>query len=251
MNRDNNFGKYRLLVFDWDGTLIDSIDGIINSLQIASTSAGAQAVSDHRARSVIGLGLREAIEALHPDLESLYVDRITDAYRQHYLYENTIESKLFTGVRDMLEQLRDSGYLLAVATGKSRIGLDRVLDEHDMAGLFDITRCAGECHSKPHPQMLLEILDQLDMAAGQALMIGDSVHDLMMAHNAHVDAIAVCHGVNTAEELIPFNPVLCLDDITDLTGFLSHNKNHGQSSDQSGNTPIPRNQTNIKETDTS
>jgi len=225
MNHDDRSGRYKLLVFDWDGTLIDSIDGIVCSLQIASRTICNKDVSVQRARSVIGLGLREAIEALHPELESVHVDRVAEAYRQHYLYRNPNRSKLFAGVREMLEQLRDAGFLLAIATGKSRIGLDRVLAEHELATFFNASRCAGECRSKPHPQMLLEILDQLRTHASQALMIGDSGHDLLMANNAGVDAVAVTHGVNTADELVRYNPVLCLDDITDLTAVISHN-NH-------------------------
>ena len=224
MNHDDWLDRYRLLVFDWDGTLIDSIDGIVCSLQIASKAVCNEDVSEQRARSVIGLGLREAIEALHPELESDYVDRVAEAYKQHYLYQNPTKSRLFDGVREMLEQLRDAGFLLAIATGKSRPGLDRVLAEHGLAAYFNATRCAGESRSKPHPDMLLEILGQLGMQAQQTLLIGDSAHDLLMANNARVDAVAVTHGVNTAEELLQFNPLLCLDDITDLTGFLSHNK---------------------------
>ena len=127
MNHDDWLDRYRLLVFDWDGTLIDSIDGIVCSLQIASKAVCNEDVSEQRARSVIGLGLREAIEALHPELESDYVDRVAEAYKQHYLYQNPTKSRLFDGVREMLEQLRDAGFLLAIATGKSRPGLDRVL----------------------------------------------------------------------------------------------------------------------------
>jgi phosphoglycolate phosphatase len=223
MNRDDRFDRLRLLVFDWDGTLIDSIDGIVSSLQIASKTVCNEDVPEQRARSVIGLGLREAIEALHPELECVYVDRVVDAYKQHYLYQNPIRSKLFPGVREMLEQLRDAGFLLAIATGKSRIGLDRALAEHGMAAYFNATRCAGESHSKPHPQMLLEILDQLNTPTQHALMIGDSGHDLLMASNAAVDSVGVTHGVNTAAELIQYRPILCLDDVTDLTAFLTHN----------------------------
>jgi phosphoglycolate phosphatase len=223
MNHDDRFGEYRVLVFDWDGTLIDSIDGIVSSLQVASRTVCSEEVSAQRARSVIGLGLREAVEALHPELESVYIDRITEAYKQHYLYQNPIRSKLFAGVRQMLEQLHDAGFLLAIATGKSRIGLDRVLAEHDMAAYFNVTRCAGESRSKPHPEMLLNILHQLGTQTQHALMIGDSGHDLLMANNAGVDAIGVTHGVNSAAQLLLYNPILCLDDITDLTAVLSHN----------------------------
>jgi phosphoglycolate phosphatase len=222
MNTHTN--KHKLLVFDWDGTLIDSIEQIVTSLQTASQKVCGETVAEDAARGVIGLGLTEAIEKLHPGLDSTTVEQVSAAYKQHYLYENPIQAKLFDGVTDMLDELTESGYQLAIATGKSRPGLTRSLEEHSMQDYFVTTKCAGENLSKPHPEMLLEILLELDTPAAHTLMIGDSEHDLMMANNAQVNAVAVSHGVQQADVLMTHKPLICLDKITDLSGFLSHNK---------------------------
>ena len=213
----------RLLVFDWDGTLIDSIARIVSSLQFASESACGVQVSEAAARNVIGLGLREAIEQLHPGMNADDVATVSDAYKQHFMHDNQIEAPLFEGVEVMLDDLRARGYTLAIATGKSRPGLDHSLQTHNLSHYFTSTRCAGENHSKPHPQMLLGILDDVGTRAEHALMIGDSEHDLLMAKNAGVDAIAVTHGVHKAEVLLRHSPLACFDQITELSGFLSHN----------------------------
>lgn len=215
--------KYKLLVFDWDGTLIDSIEQIVTSLQIASQSVCGEIVTEDSARGVIGLGLTEAIEKLHPELDLTTIEQVAAAYKQHYLYENPVQAQLFDGVTDMLDELTANGYQLAIATGKSRIGLDRALQEHSMEDYFVTTKCAGENRSKPHPEMLLNILHELDALSTQTLMIGDSEHDLMMANNAQVDSVAVSHGVRGANVLMTHQPLICLDKITDLSRFLSHN----------------------------
>ena len=215
--------KYKLLVFDWDGTLIDSIEQIVSSLQIASQTVCGETVAEDAARGVIGLGLTEAIEKLHPELDATTIEQVSAAYKQHYLYENPIQAQLFDGVTDMLDELTAIGYQLAIATGKSRQGLDRALQEHSMQDYFVTTTCAGEKRSKPHPEMLLDILLELDIPASQSLMIGDSEHDLMMANNAKVNSVAVSHGVQQADVLLTHQPLICLDKITDLSHFLSHN----------------------------
>lgn len=216
-------GKYKLLVFDWDGTLIDSIEQIVSSLQTASQLVCGETVTETAARGVIGLGLQEAIEKLHPEMDTVTIEQVAAAYKQHYLYENPIQAQLFDGVTDLLDELTASGYLLAIATGKSRIGLNRSLQEHSLGGYFISTQCAGENPSKPHPEMLLNILHELNTSPKQGLMIGDSEHDLMMANNAQVDSIAVSHGVQEADVLMAHQPLICLDKITDLSHFLSHN----------------------------
>lgn len=213
----------KLLVFDWDGTLIDSIARIVSSLQFASESTCGVQVSEAAARNVIGLGLREAVEQLHPGMNTDAVAAVSEAYKQHFMHQNPIEAPLFEGVVDMLDDLRTRGYMLAIATGKSRIGLDHSLQTHKLAHYFSTTRCAGENPSKPHPQMLLGILGDTGTRAEHALMIGDSEHDLLMAKNAGVDAIAVTHGVHKAEVLLRHTPLACFDQITELSGFLSHN----------------------------
>ena len=215
---------YSLLVFDWDGTLIDSIEQITTSLQAASNIICNEKVTEETARGVIGLGLQEAIKQLHPEKEQSLIEKMADAYRHHYLHENKVPSPLFEGVTDMLGELKETGYTLAIATGKSRSGLDHSIAEHDVAHYFSTTRCAGEYLSKPHPEMLLGIIDDAQINTGQTLMIGDSEHDLMMANNAGVDSIAVTHGAHSAEKLMEHKPLLCLDRVTDLAQFLSNNK---------------------------
>ena len=214
---------YRLLIFDWDGTLVDSIERIVTSLQHASHEVCRLHVSDDVARSVIGLGLFEAIEKLHPELESVKIESIAAAYKQHFLYDNPVPAHLFDGVEDLLRQLLDDSYTLAIATGKSRIGLDQAMQEHQLGNYFVTTRCAGEMPSKPHPEMIHSILNELGTATDNALMIGDSEHDFKMAHNAGVEAIGVTHGVEDAESMQKHKLLACLDDVTDLYAFLSHN----------------------------
>jgi phosphoglycolate phosphatase len=219
--------KFSLLVFDWDGTLVDSIERIVTSLQHASMTAAEIQISETHAKSVIGLGLKEAIVKLHPQLDevrhSTVLDDITDAYRQHYLYENPVPAPLFSGVDELLEELRQQDYTLAISTGKSRAGLDRSIQEHGVAEYFSTTRCAGESRSKPHPEMLHEILKELNFSASEALMIGDSEHDLMMAKNASMRCVGVTHGVQDAKTLEKHEPLACLNDITALSDFLNHN----------------------------
>lgn len=219
--------QFPLLVFDWDGTLVDSIERIVTSLQFASKQAVDTDLSESQARDVIGLGLMEAITKLHPELDTQqHADKlsdIADAYRQHYLFDNEVPAPLFDGVAELLKELRHDGYTLAISTGKSRAGLDRSIDEHQVADYFATTRCAGENKSKPHPEMLHEILDELKFSASQTLMIGDSEHDLKMANNANMQCIGVTHGVHDAATLNRHNPLTCLTDITDLSAYLSHN----------------------------
>jgi len=140
--------QFPLLVFDWDGTLVDSIERIVTSLQYASKQAAGLDVSETQAKDVIGLGLMEAITKLHPELETKHqtteLTNIAETYRQHYLYDNTVPAPLFTGVDNLLDELRHQGYTLAISTGKSRIGLEQSIEEHKMADYFTSTRCAGE-----------------------------------------------------------------------------------------------------------
>jgi len=221
-----NKERYKLLVFDWDGTLIDSIERIVTSLQYASREVCGVQLGEDQARSVIGLGLHEAIERLHPELDAVNVESVADAYRQNFLVDSKVPELLFDGVEDMLKQLVADDYSLAVATGKSRSGLDRAMQKHRLEHYFATTRCAGENRSKPHPEMLNSILHALDTHANDAVMIGDSEHDMRMAGNAGVNAIGVTHGVEDAESLMMYKPLTCLDDITDLYEFLSHNTQH-------------------------
>ena len=219
--------QFPLLVFDWDGTLVDSIERIVSSLQFASKQVTDINISDTQARNVIGLGLMEAIEKLHPELDSQQhsasLTNIAETYRQHYLHDNQIPAPLFAGVNKLLDELRENGYTLAISTGKSRIGLEMSINEHLLSDYFATTRCAGENKSKPHPEMLHEILSELNFSADQTVMIGDSEHDMKMANNADMPCIGVTHGVHDATILKKYKPLTCLDNITELSDYLSHN----------------------------
>ena len=218
---------FPLLVFDWDGTLVDSIERIVTSLQFASRQAEGVSLSEAQAKDVIGLGLMEAITKLHPELDAKQdatkLTKVADAYRQHYLHENRVPAPLFSGVYEMLNELREDGYTLAISTGKSRAGLEQSINEHQVADYFTTTRCAGENKSKPHPEMLHEILDELNFSAAQTLMIGDSEHDLKMAKNANMKCIGITHGVHDAATLNKYSPLTCLTDITELSAYLNQN----------------------------
>lgn len=220
--------RFPLLIFDWDGTLVDSIERIVTSLQFASREVAGVEVSEEQARDVIGLGLGEAIEKLHPELvadnDRLLLRNMADSYRQHYLYENAVPAPLFKGVRALLDDLREQGYQLAVSTGKSRHGLEQSLAEHDLGDYFADIRCASDHRSKPDPEMLHKILQTLNFSTQQTLMIGDSEHDMKMANNADMACIGVTHGVHEADRLQQFNPLICLNDITELSAYLSHNQ---------------------------
>ena len=143
--------RFRLLVFDWDGTLIDSIERIVTSLQFASREVCGIDLGEALARSVIGLGLHEAIERLHPELDAVHVESLAAVYRQNFLYDSRVPELLFDGVEDMLQQLSADRYTLAIATGKSRTGLDRAMQRFDLGRYFSATRCADESRSKPDP----------------------------------------------------------------------------------------------------
>lgn len=221
MNRLNR--PYSLLIFDWDGTLVDSIEQITVSLQAASMKICGEHISENAARGVIGLGLQEAVEQLHPEKPQSLTKKIADAYRYHYVHENKIPARLFKGVTEMLEELSDEGFVLAIATGKSRTGLEHALTEHPVRRYFTTTRCAGENKSKPHPQMIRGILDETNINPDNSLMIGDTEHDLMMAKNANIDAIAVTHGAHSADRLMIHRPLICLDKVTDLSTLLLRN----------------------------
>jgi len=216
--------KYSLLVFDWDGTLMDSQAQIVNCMQSAIAELELEARSDQQITNIIGLGLDEAIIALYPSLDIKMVKLTAQTYRDFYLYKDKTPSPLFDGVKTVISGLRESGYDLAIATGKSRRGLDKGLEETQMGEYFPITRCADETRSKPHPQMLEEILVDYNTDASKALMIGDSEYDLQLANNAKVDGFAVSYGVHTLIRLLKQDPVGFIDKIEQLPVWL---KEHG------------------------
>jgi phosphoglycolate phosphatase len=211
---------FELLVFDWDGTLMDSIASIVGCMQRAADDLAVGPVSEARVRRTIGLGLRESMGALGFDAQPDLWDRLVERYRHHWLSDFRHQVVLFPHVPAILETLARRGHRLAIATGKSRRGLARDLDMTGIAGLFDASRTADETLSKPHPQMLLEILDELGVAAGAALVIGDTTFDLEMAAAAGVASVGVTCGSHAPDELVAARPLACLASVAELPAWL-------------------------------
>lgn len=212
--------RFSLLVFDWDGTLMDSAACIAASLQAACRDLGLPVPSEREARFVIGLGLNDALAHILPGVAPAHYPRVVERYRYRFL-ERDGGTALFSGVADMVQELRGAGHLLAVATGKSRRGLDRALAATGLAGHFDATRCADEGHSKPHPGMLESLLDELGITPERALMIGDTTHDMQMALAAGVERVGVGHGAHDAGDLLKYEPLACVRDCDALRRWLA------------------------------
>lgn len=208
--------RFDVLIFDWDGTLYDSIDWIVDCLQQAAIESGLPTPPPAAAKSVIGLGLGEALQTLFPDTAESRVERLMDAYRRRYFSKTIRPEDLFDGVAAMLEQLRTEGFRLAIATGKARRGLDRALAGTGVRHLFDVTRCADETASKPNPAMIEQIIASLSVSRQRTVMIGDTTHDLAMANRAGIAAIAVASGAHTRQELVALRPMACLADLREL-----------------------------------
>lgn len=214
--------KYQLLIFDWDGTLMDSAQHITHCMRAAILEIGAEPRTDEQIRNIIGLGLEEAVLGLYKGADERFIQQVAEVFREHFLFKDKTPSPLFEGVGDVLETLRSTGYQLAIATGKSRRGLDKVLSDTDLNGFFPVTRCADETFSKPHPQMLDEVLMDYNLSPHHALMIGDSVYDLQMANNIKMDALAVSYGVHDLSRLLTHKPVGYVDRVTDIPAWLDN-----------------------------
>jgi phosphoglycolate phosphatase len=214
--------RFDLLIFDWDGTLMDSAGAIVHAIQAACTDLDLRVPDDAACRQIIGLGLTEALTALLPELPEAEHRRLVDRYRHHYLGQDG-EIELFPGVVEGIAALREAGFRLAVATGKSRQGLDRAFVHSGLRDQFEASRCADESFSKPHPGMVLELLDAMMVDAGRALVIGDTSHDLLMAANAGVAALAVSYGAHEAEHLAEHAPLACVESFPDVRAWIERN----------------------------
>ncbi|MDO7902854.1 HAD family hydrolase [Pseudomonas sp. K1(2024)] len=212
---------YELLIFDWDGTLADSIGRIVDSMNLAAERAGEIPSAEAAVKGIIGLALDEAISVLYPHLGAHEVARFRQHYADIYTDLDRQPSPLFEGVSQSLEVFRAQGYRLAVATGKARRGLDRVLKANGWEDFFDITRAADETRGKPHPLMLQEILAHCRVEAGEALMVGDSAFDLQMANNAGMHSVAVGYGAMSLEALAEFGPRVCIEHFSQLREWLA------------------------------
>lgn len=221
---------YDLLIFDWDGTLSDSVGRIVESMHAAGRRLGLAELNDESIKGIIGLGLPEAIRTLYPMIgDDAAVARMRQAYADHYMALDVAPSLLFEGVAESLDYFRQQGYLLAVATGKARRGLDRVLAAKGWLGFFDASRAADETASKPDPLMLNQILAQCGVAPGRALMVGDASFDLQVARNAGMDSVAVSYGAQPVEYLRTFEPVAVIDHFTQLRAWLERRTDKSSS----------------------
>lgn len=211
--------EVRFIVFDWDGTLMDSEAQIVSCLHAAIADLQLEPMSDDTVKDVIGLGLREAIDTLVPGRDAVFQQAFVQQYRQHWFRSES--SSLFAGVHATLDICRQHNLLLGVATGKARRGLQRVLEETGLASCFDATRCADETLSKPHPQMLLELMEELEVSPEQTIMVGDTEYDMEMATNAGACKVAVSSGVHTEARLSRHAPLVCLERVADLPGWMA------------------------------
>lgn len=210
--------RYDLIVFDWDGTVMDSTAVIASSIQAACRDLGLPIPSDDDARHVIGMGLVQALQHAVPSAPENMYEPLADRYR-HYFLSQDQTIPLFEGAADTIAELHAAGHQLGVATGKSRKGLERVMDSSGLRGYFQASRTPDETFSKPHPAMLLEIMDELGVAPGRTLMIGDTTHDLQMAVNAGVDAVAMTHGAHPEQQLRELKPLAMVDDFDGLRAW--------------------------------
>ena len=211
---------YQLVIFDWDGTVMDSTGRIIACMHQAGADLCLPVLEDDAVREIIGLGLPEALRTLYPGIGDRDLERMRERYAVHFVAAEASPSRLYPGARETLAALRRAGLRLAVATGKSRKGLDRVWASSGLGDSFDASRCADETHSKPHPAMVTELLTELRVAPDRALVVGDTSFDLQMARDAGVDRVAVSYGAHPVDRLMNFHPLAVIDALPQLLPLL-------------------------------
>ena len=211
--------QFDLIVWDWDGTLANSTGLIVNAIVQAAAQVGLPTLDPIAASNIIGLGLKESIRALYGDLPTEKAQQLASQYNANY-YAGQSAIPLFKGAQELIISLHRRGFKLAVATGKGRQGLDLALEHFGLAKYFHETRTMGECLSKPHPQMLIELMDTLVVRPERTLMIGDTNYDLEMAQNAGVKSVAVTFGAQSRDKLVCYNPLHIFDQFADLSDWL-------------------------------
>jgi phosphoglycolate phosphatase len=212
--------KYKLIIFDWDGTLCDSVTTISTCIQYAAKQQGLAVPSFAEASNIIGLGLNEAVSFLFPNADDQVVASVVRSYSAYYRQKNVEPTDFFPYVLEVLADLKQSGYLIAVATGKSRAGLNRAFVASNIEELFDDSRCADETASKPDPLMLAELLERFALAPDEALMVGDTEFDLDMAQRINMPRLAVSYGAHAKDRLVKFNPIACIDCFYELKKYI-------------------------------
>lgn len=217
---DTRSRRFDLIAFDWDGTLFDSTQIIVRCIQAAVSDVGGAVPSDAAAAYVIGMALTQALAHAAPDVPAEKYPELGQRYRYHYLRLQD-EVSLFPGVLALLDALRARGHWLAVATGKSRRGLNEALHSAALRGVFDSSRTADETAGKPHPLMLQELMAEFDVVPERVLMVGDTTHDLQMARNAGCPSVGVSYGAHPADSLSNLQPLAIAHSVADLHAWLA------------------------------
>ena len=215
-----NENKYKLLIFDWDGTLSNSVDRIVSCIQIAAKQHQLPVPSFDEAANIIGLGLHEAVDLLFPTADRQLISEIVTSYSAHYRIADSGPCDFFPHVLSVLAELKSRGYLLAVATGKSRAGLNRAFASSNIDDLFHNSRCASETESKPSPLMLNELLEEFKLNADQALMVGDTEYDMEMAQLIRMPRLAVNYGAHEESRLQKYQPIACIDCFSKIIKYI-------------------------------
>lgn len=210
----------RLIIFDWDGTLCDSVAKIATCIQSAAKDCKLDPPTRAEAEGIIGLGLPEATRQLFPHLSAGAADRFASTYSLHFRQQEHNPSVLFKGVLDTLNWIKSDGRLLAVATGKSRAGLDRALAKLNLDGFFHGSRTADQTLSKPNPLMLNQLLEEFSLTPDQAIMVGDTSFDLEMAERAGIPSIGLTYGAHSLERLQRYGPIVCLERFSDIIKYI-------------------------------
>ena len=214
--------NFDLIAFDWDGTLFDSTQIIVRCIQAAVCDVGGKEPTEKAAAYVIGLGLMQALAHAAPDVPPEKYPELGARYRHHYA-KHFNDLSLFAGVLPLLDALKARGHLLAVATGKSRHGLDEALKSVELKNVFDGSRTADETAGKPDPLMLHELMAQFDLPASKILMIGDTTHDLQMARNAGCASVGVSYGAHEPATFAVLDPLHVAHSVHDLQVWLQVN----------------------------
>lgn len=214
--------RFDLIVFDWDGTVMDSTGLIADCIQLAALEMTLPVPSRDTAKSIIGLGINDSVKRLFPQLTPAEQTQYALTYRKHFVARDH-EAPLYAGIRELLAELAMPERFLAVATGKPRAGLERAFGHTGIKSHFHYSRCADEGFPKPHPDMLLKLMEFTSVAPGRTLMIGDTTHDLELAHNAGVRAVGVTYGAHKREHLESHPAEVVVDSVAELAGWL---KNH-------------------------